>query len=144
MSGPITSRDVQRSIFVESLHKSLRQQDAKLLKDYHRHASVAATYLEDGLAESECVELLMVDGLAREAAEGYTSMAMAGEIPVKDSSLTEFSFRFQDTYGDVWSSNDVGRIVLASDEDDAWIKAQEILKAQTELEAEKLISISRI
>ena len=144
MSGPITSRDIQRSIFVESLHRSLKEQGAKLLKYHYRYASVAAAYLEDGLNEPECVELLMVDGLSREAAEGYTSMAVAGEVPTEDSSLTEYNFIFQDTYGEIWSACDVGKTVMASSEDEAWVKAESILSSQRELEATKLISINRI
>jgi len=145
MTGPQTNRDMQRVTFVESLHNSLRKQAAKAAEDSAKFVTFATSYIDDGLSESECVELLMIDGLSREAAESYTMMAVSDkESQQENDGLDSYSFQFEDVYGKVWSSYDIGKIVRASDENEAWAKAEESIDEATEIEADQVISVSRI
>lgn len=140
MSRPSTSMDVQRVTFVESLHNSLKKQATKAIADHQRFIVLASSYVEDGLEEKECVELLMIDGLSREASESYVSMVQSNKEEHPDS-LMEYSFQFEDRSGSVLSSYDIGKIIRASDDEDAWIRAEELL---SDMESQKLLSVSRI
>lgn len=142
MTAQITSRDIQRVTFVENFHKLLKKQEVKLAKEHAKFSKIAASYLLDGLTESECVELLMVDGISREAAEGYTAMAQANG-GVEEGDPSEYSFQFEDSNGEVFSSYDIGKTIHALSEDEAWLKAQKIL-SQSNMGADKILSISRI
>ena len=142
MSRPSTNRDVQRVTFVESLHNSLKKQATQAIADHKKFTILASNYVEDGLDAEETVELLMIDGLSREAAEGYVSM-IHGDTEERDDDLVEYSFQFEDNYGKIWSSYDIGKTIRASDDNDAWAQAEEIICEASE-ESQKLLSVSRI
>lgn len=140
MNKPSTNRDMQRLTFVESLHNSLKKQAVKAILDQNKFIALASNYVEDGLDDNECVELLMIDGISREAAESYVLMAQSNKEEMGD--LQDYSFQFEDEYGKIWSSYDIGKTVKASDDNDAWIKAEETLD---EIEdAQKILSVQRI
>lgn len=142
MSRPITSLDEQRVTFIESLHSSLKKQASKALAEHKRFVTIAKAYLDDGLEESECTELLMIDGISREVAESYTAMASSKESSVNDDlRLREYSFRYEDESGKVVSSYDIGRTVKASSDDEAWTKAEECLDS---VDFSKILSVSRV
>lgn len=138
----ITNRDTQRVDFIESLHKSLKQQAAKAISDHKKFIVIASNYIKDGLEEKECIELLMIDGLSREAAESYASMVVAS-CEETDDGLAEYSFQYEDERGMICTSHEIGKTIRAANDDDAWTKAQEILE-DIEIESEKIISVSRI
>jgi len=138
-----TTRDIQRATFIDSLHNSLKRQASEAIEEQGRILRLATNYVEDGLEESECIELLMIDGLSREAAESYTSMALSEEEE-EVNNLTEYSFQFEDDYGKVWSSYDIGETVRALDETDALEKADELLFASASVNHNKVLSVSRI
>jgi len=140
MSRPITSLDEQRVTFIESLHSSLKKQASKALAEHKRFVTIAKAYLDDGLEETECTELLMIDGISREAAESYTAMALSKESSDNDN-LHEYSFRYEDEDGKVVSSYDIGRTVKASSDDEAWTKAEECLD---NVDFSKILSVSRV
>jgi len=138
-----TNKDIQTT-FVESLYSSLRKTTARALEDHKKFLTLASTYLADGLDDGECSELLMIDGLSREAAENYTNMARADSDPLEDSDQ-EYAFRFEDIHGNVWSSYDVGKVVTASSEKEAWQKAEELLYADSSFfEADRVTAVQRI
>jgi hypothetical protein len=56
----------------------------------------------------------------------------------------EYSFQFEDNSGLVLSSYDIGKTIRASDDDDAWAKAEELLYNESSVDAQKLLSVSRI
>jgi hypothetical protein len=147
MSRPLTARDIQRVTFVESLHNSLKKQTAKALADYNKFIALANSYIQDGLDEKECIELLMIDGLSREAAEGYTTMVQtkeSGESDIQDENLAKYSFKFEDENGMVLSSYDIGKIIRASNDEEAWTRAEEVLNNESDNETQRLLSIHRI
>jgi len=139
-----TNLDEQRVTFVESLYNSLKQQAAKALVDHHKLVAIASAYLDDGLEESECVELIMLDGISREGAEGYVAMAMNNEEENSNNKLPEYSFQFEDSYGKIWSSYDIDRTVRATSSEEAWEKAETIADASPDLEIQKVIAVTRI
>jgi len=139
-----TTRDIQRATFIESLHKSLKKQASQAIEEQNKFLKIATSYVADGLEESECIELLMIDGLSREAAESYTSMALASEEDDTVDDLGEYSFQFEDAYGKVWSSYDIGETVRAIDDNDAIEKADELLYASSDVGHNKVLSVSRI
>ena len=142
MSKPLTSMDKQRVDFVESLHNSLKKQAVKAIAEHKRFIALASSYVEDGLEESECVELLMIDGLSREASESYTAMVMSKET--EQESPTEYSFQFEDIYGTRFSSYDIGKIIHAATDEEAWAKAEEIIEEETTIEPQKILSVTRV
>ena len=143
MTTALTTMDVQRTTFVESLHNSLKKQATKAIADQKRFLVLANSYISDGLEENECVELLMIDGLSRESAESYTSIA-SSENESLEEELDEYSFQFEDVYGKIWSSYDIGKCLKASDDDEAWEKAELMLNAEERIESSKILSVSRI
>lgn len=138
-----TNMDIQRTTFIESLNNSLKKQAQSAIEDNDRFVTIAKSYLNDGLDESECVELLMIDGINRETAEGYISMAQDNGLKIKDS-FPEYSFQFEDSYGKIWSSFDVGKTVCANNDDDAWLKAEELIHSDPSLEFQNVTSVKRI
>lgn len=142
MSKPLTGMDRQRVDFVESLHNSLKKQATQALADHKKYIKLATTYMQDGLEESECIELLMIDGLSREASESYTAMATSKEND--EIAQAEYSFQFEDSYGKVYSSYDIGKTIHASTDEEAWNKAEEIIDEETEIEPQKIISVTRV
>jgi len=142
MKNHSTNRDIQRVSFVESLHASLQKQSSKVLEDHERLTTIDKSYVEDGLNESESIELLMIDGLSREAAENYISLASCEHEESKD--LFEYSFQFEDDYGRIWSSYDINKTVRASNDEEALKMAQELSDPDVDIYPSKIISIDRV
>jgi len=141
MTRPVTGMDMQRVTFVESLHSSLKKQASKAIAEHRRYASLAKSYLDDGLEESECVELLMIDGLSREAAESYAAMVKSETEDTGD--LAEYSFQFEDEFGTILSSFDLGKTIMAANDEEAWEKTEEMMENLSH-EGTKLVSVTRV
>ena len=142
MKNPTTGRDIQRSEFVDSLYNNLRRKTAEKIKNHEKLVLMASSYVKDGLELSECTELLMIEGdINREAAEGYINMVVNSS---EDKGLYEYSFQFEDSDGKLWSSHDIRKVVRASNEDEAWTKAEEAISEETTIDGEKVISVNRI
>jgi len=120
----------------------LQKQSAKVLKDHDRLITIARSYVNDGLNDGECIELLMIDGLSRESAENYVSLASCEQE--ENSEQFEYSFQFEDDYGRIWSSYDINRTVRASNESEAMRKVQELSDPDVDIFPSKIISIDRI
>jgi hypothetical protein len=148
MKRVVTTRDIQRTTFIESLYNNLKKQAAKAEVEHEKFRVLVSSYLTDGLEEAECVELLMIDGLSRDTAESYTAMAMSlGTGKESDDSsegLYEYSFQFEDVHGIVYSSFDIGKTVKASSNNEAWTKAEDALSIEDTLEFDKILSVNRI
>lgn len=134
-----TSDDMRRLSFVDSLYKELHQQTAQAIADHNRIVAKARNYLDDGVSEPECVELLIIDGVNRDAASAYIM-----EAQEKQGQESIYSFQFEDTYGRTWSSHDINRTISASNDDEAWSKAESIIFNDSSIEPERIISVDRI
>jgi len=146
MKSAVTGIDVQRADFVENLYKQIRKQTEVVIAKHDKLCRLAASYLTDGCTPSECIELLILDGkITREAAHGYIAMAQSeGLIADSSDGLGEYSFKFEDANGQIWSSYDIGKTVHASSQTEASEKAEEIVLTETNLEPERIFSVSRI
>ncbi len=139
MNRHTTGRDLQRTDFIENLYKSLNKKTQQALASRDKWIKQATQYIQDGMAMEESVELLMIDGLSRQAATGYIEMVM------EESGNEEYSFQFEDSFGRVLTSSDLGKFITASSEDDAWAKAEEYIFTEAEeYNPEKIISVNKI
>lgn len=142
MSKHSTARDLQRNDFIENLYRSLNKKTQQVLASREKWIKMAHQYIEDGMERDECVELLMIDGLSREASLAYIDMAVEN---VDGNESSEYSFQFEDSFGRVWSSSDLGRFVKASSDEEAWTKSEEVIFSEAEeYNPEKLISVNKI
>jgi hypothetical protein len=139
MNRHTTGRDLQRTDFIENLYKSLNKKTQQALASRDKWIKQATQYIQDGMAMEESVELLMIDGLSRQAATGYIEMVM------EENGNEEYSFQFEDSFGRVLTSSDLGKFITASSEDDAWAKAEEYIFTEAEeYNPEKIISVNKI
>ena len=142
MKNHPTNRDMQRVSFVESLHASLQKQTDKAIDTHNRFMAIASSYISDGLTEAESIELLMIDGISREASENYVSLAMSEENLKNE--LSEYSFQFEDDSGKIWSSYDLNKTIKASNDNEAWKMAEDMIDPDLEVCPAKIISVNRI
>ena len=142
MKNTLTSNDLQRTAFVQSLHDQIRIQAKKALKDHDKFCALASEYVDDGLDRSECLELLIVDGLTREEADQYLNMI--ADQRQASSGCSDYSFMFEDSHGRVWSSCDLNLTVSAANEESAWAEAESFAYSKPDLEIESIISVERI
>lgn len=143
MAIPITSLSKEKLTFVENLHGYFLKQARKTIEEQNKIVTLAKSYLKDGLRDEECVELLIIDGLSREAAENFTSMA-SNKLEEQSDGLTEYSFQFEDIYGKVWSSHDINKIIRAGSNKEAWEEAERYLDSQANFEVDKIISVNEL
>jgi hypothetical protein len=144
MKRTITTRDVQRTDFVKNLYESLRKNTREAIVQHNKLTRKASIYLSDGLDPSECTELMILDGISREAASNYVKMAQDSNIDEDADGLYDYSFTFEDSFGKLVSSHEINKIIKASNDQDAWNKAEEFLNDDIECEAEKIGSVERI
>lgn len=138
--GITTNRDMQRVLFIENLYASL-QKTAKIMDNNEKFLRIAQSYIEDGLTNAECIELLVIDGLSREAA--ISCVESTEDIQEDDSDLSEYSFQFEDN-GRVWSSYDLGYVVKAASDEDAFIKAEKMITEEKQTEDVSVLSVNKI
>jgi len=133
----------QRTLFVDSLYSHLKKEEAKVKVEYSKYASTARDYIESGLSNSEAVELLIVDGLDRDAALGYISMAkeMGDEVAEENQ---EFSFVFEDIYGNVFSSHDISKTITASSDTEAFQRACALIGDDNDYEIQSILSVEKV
>lgn len=133
----------QRTLFVDSLYTHLKKEAEKVKVEYNKYASSAYDYLDSGLSESEVVELLIVDGLDREAAQGYIAIAkdMSEEEGEED---VEFSFVFEDVYGNVFTSHDIDKTITASSKEEAFKMACTLIGDDNEYEIQSILSVEKV
>jgi hypothetical protein len=136
-----SNNDKARLEFVENLYKNLRKETQSALNYRNKLLSKANNYLDDGVTEEECVELLVIDGVERNIAERYVQLAQNSALK---GGQYRYSFQFEDVYGKLWSSYDIGKEIYASNEEDAWEKAEEAILSDTSIEPERVVSIDRI
>lgn len=143
MKRTATSNDIQRNDFIKSLYEKMHKETADAYKEHRKNAMRASAYLQDGLSPSECVELLILDGLTREASSKYVDMAEDQNV-VEDEGQYTYSFTFEDTHGRIWNSHEIGRVVTANNDEDAWMKAESFLSDDNEYESESILSVDKI
>jgi len=135
----------QRTLFVDSLYSHLKKEEEKVKAEYSKYASTARDYIESGLSKSEAVELLIVDGLDRDAALGYISMAKEmGKEVIDEDEDHEFSFVFEDIYGNVFSSHDISKTITASSDTEAFQRACALIGDDNDYEIQSILSVEKV
>ena len=137
-----TSREVQRVDFVKTLYDNLYQVTKAAVKDRNKIIKIASEYLDDGLSREEVIELLILDGINRNAASNYIDMIEDGNSDVEDG-LYEYSFICEDCSGKLLSSHEIQKIVKASSAEEAWQKAEELIDEEN-LDIEKIVSVEKL
>ena len=137
-----TSEDIRRLAFVEELYKQLRLHTESAVEEHDQTIVKASGYLEDGVTESECAELLVIDGINRDSAESYVQAAKSNS-PESEGHY-EYSFQFEDVYGKVWSSYEINNKIQASTDQEAWEKAESKIFADPSIEPERIVSVDRV
>ena len=137
-----TNEDLSRSQFVQSLYKSLHQQTANAISVHKKWLKKASGFIQDGLDDGECEELLVIEGLPRKFAKNYVDMVQSNSG--KSEGLNEYIFQFEDGFGRIYSSYDIGKKIYASTEEEAWEKAESIISENSAIELEKILSVDRI
>jgi hypothetical protein len=133
----------QRTLFVDSLYAHLKKEAEKVKTEYNKFANTARDYVESGLSDSEAAELLVVDGLDRDAALSY--VAMAKEMgDSSEGEEQEFSFVFEDIYGNVFSSHDIERTITASCDKEAFQKACSLIGDDNDYEIQSILSVEKV
>lgn len=139
----LTGRENQRADFVDSLYKNLHKKTEAAIDKHNKLFALASTYLADGLDPQECAELIIIENsISREAANAYVNMAQSENTD--DSGLSEYSFQFEDVHGKIFCSYDIGRVVRASSNEEAWEKAEEMIFSDLSIEPDRIISVDRI
>lgn len=138
-----SNNDKNRLAFIENLYKELRLQTKCAMEERNNMVVKAGLYLDDGASEEECAELLIIDGLSRETAESYVCMAQQ-HLFENAEDQSEYSFQFKDNYGKLWSSYDLNKTIYASSNEEAWLKAEEMIFSDPSIEPERIVSIDRI
>ncbi|MFA7219536.1 MAG: hypothetical protein WC119_03460 [Synergistaceae bacterium] len=141
MKNSSTKGEIQRLDFVESLYKQMHLQTKSAIEERDRIVATAAMYIEDGVSEEEAVELLVIDGISRDSAESYVQLVEANNGLDGNH---EYSFQFEDIYGKLWSSYDINRIITASSDEEAWMKAEEAIYSDPSIEPDKIVSIDKV
>jgi len=136
------SKDIDNVAFIDNLYKQMKKQTQAAINEHNRMVDMASMYLEDGVTESECAELLVIDGLNREAAANYVQAAKENVKSLDGQH--EYSFSFEDIYGKVWSSYDINHYVYASSDEEAWEQAETTIFADPSIEPERIVSIDRV
>ena len=137
-----TSKDINDSAFIENLYKQMKKQTQSAINEHNHMVEMAQMYLDDGVTESECAELLVIDGLSREAAANYVQAAQDNNKSLDGQ--YEYSFSFEDVYGKVWSSYDINHYVYASSDEDAWEQAENKIFSDPSIEPERVVSIDKV
>lgn len=141
MKRQLTARDLQRNDFIENLYGSLRRQAEDTLEGRDEIRRTASEYVADGLDPAECIELLIIDGVDREAAKCYVEDALSEDTYGEES---DYAFSFEDVGGRIWSSYEVGQVITASSDEEAWQKAEALMDTCHSLEMERVVSVSKI
>jgi len=133
----------QRTLFVDSLYSHLKKEEERARTEYSKFASSAYNYITSGLSESEAVELLIVDGVDRDAARSYVTMAKdMGDV--NSDGEQEYSFVFEDVYGNTFTSHDIDRTIFASSQSEAFTRACELIGDDNQFAIQSILSVEKI
>lgn len=132
-----TQRDIQRQLFIGSLHRAMDQMESRrssLLKQ-------AQSYLDSGCTEDEVSDLLTMDGIESSAAREQVKAAKAQ--PKQAAAGTRWDYLWEDVNGRLWRGSEFGQTVTASTKEEAMQKAEAIV-APSKDSMEVVLSVSPV
>jgi len=96
----------------------------------------ASAYIGDGCSVKETKELLSIDGYEQEIVDHYFSKRASKADGIM------WGFDVEDSYGKILTSEDLGIEICASDEKQAFARAEEMVKlAGCDSDFEKIIGV---
>jgi len=134
-----TSREIQRSIFSDSLFKQLEDMEKCAGSRNASLAAKASEYREEGLAPDEVVDMLILDGFPSELSRNHVKMGTTAQAESGD----RWDFTYEDAYGRIWRGSQLGITVAANSKDEAIAAAVELV-ASGEIQLERVIDAERI
>ena len=136
-----TSREVQRSIFTDSLFKELEMMEKSAESRNATLAARALQYCDEGLVPDEVVDMLILDGFPSELSRTYVSMGMGKEASADPG--TQWDFLYEDANGRIWRGSQLGITVAGATRDEA-IAAARILVESRDIRLERIIDAEQI
>ena len=116
-----TVRNVQRSIFLHELRNHM-----DIMRSGTRRAELvtsAEEYLREGLSESECKELLVMDGFNGDMVKSCVDdLCKSSEI--SEDEEPRWGFELEDSHGNIISNADIGMVITAGNRTEAWEKVE--------------------
>lgn len=76
----LTNIEKQSNDFADELYKKLIHDTKVAFKENKKFVVLASSYLSDGLTPEETIELLMVDGVTKDAANGYVQKVIDEQL----------------------------------------------------------------
>jgi len=121
-----TGNEIQRTLFLSSLRQELNK-----IADIHtKIVSSAREYLSQGMNVEETKELLMIDGFDSELIKSCMNQFSHSIDPANIITGKRWGFDVEDTYGRITTSADLGKVITAASEDEAWEKAEEFITTE--------------
>ena len=96
------------------------------------------TFEEHGYREREAFQSFLFGG------PDISKIRKSAEVESLVDELNEYSFQFEDEYGTIWSSYDINQTIRANDDQEAIVKADELLDNSSLIESAKILSVNRI
>ena len=125
-----TSRDIQRSLF----SRSLREQLSKISDLQSGILKAAKEYLDQGMDIAETQELLLIDGHEKSLIIAcMKNLAESGD-EIQETGK-QWGFNVEDSYGRIVSSAELGIVITAANEEEAWSRAEQAME-ETESDRE--------
>mgnify|MGYP006282954821 CR=1 FL=1 len=136
-----TSREIQRSIFSDSLFRELEMMERNAGSRNYRLAAKAMEYQDDGLEPDEIVDMLILDGFPAELSrEHVMACAAASQI---DTQGDLWDFLYEDANGKIWRGSQMDMTVTGETREEAMSNAADLI-ASGDIQLERIVDAERI
>jgi len=138
-----TSREIQRSIFSDSLFKELEAMERSTESRNTSLGIKAAEYRNEGLDPSDIVDMLILDGFPPALSRQYVETSTAASYIDMQEECPLWDFLYEDASGRIWRGSQLGMTVTGEDREEA-IKNAAALVASGDIQLERVIDAERI
>ena len=136
-----TSREIQRSIFSDSLFRELEIMERSAESRNADLVGKAQQYGIDGLTPDEIVDMLIVDGFPPELCRDYVEMGRTASA--ESETEGEWDFLYEDAHGRIWRGSQLGMTVAGASREEA-MSAAKALVTSGDIQLERVIDAERI
>jgi len=134
-----TSREIQRSIFADSLFKELETMEKSAESRNATLAARALQYCDEGLTSDEVVDMLILDGFPSELSRNYVEM----EKEASADPEMRWDFLYEDANGRIWRGSQLGFTVAGANRDEAIAAARDLVVSD-DIRLERIIDAEQI
>jgi len=135
-----TSREIQRSLFSDSLFGELEKMEMTAESRNATLAAAAAEYTEEGLDPDEVIDMLIIDGFPSKLSRKHVEMGIRA---VASEPTEGWDFLYEDGRGKIWRGSQLGMTVAGETREEAIDAARELV-ASSDLKFERIIDAERI